>query len=121
MLVVPREIRGFQHGLREKGGSDVGVIWKRGQQYVVVYYDAGGRRRWETIGPNKREAQQVLAQRMRERRNGKFLFTKPAISFTVFERQWQEEITTPQRKVRLHKPPTPPSQTRAPATDTPPN
>ena len=77
MLAMPREIRGFQHGLREKGGSDVGVIWKRGQQYVVVYYDAGGRRRWETIGPNKREAQQVLAERMWERRNGKFRFTKP--------------------------------------------
>src|SRR5215467_6679931 len=64
MFVVPQEIRGFQHGLREKGGSDVGVIWKRGQQYVVVYYDARGRRRWETIGPNKREAQQVLAERV---------------------------------------------------------
>src|SRR5215467_7260181 len=76
MLVVPQEIRGFQHGLREKGGSDVGVIWKRGQQYVVVYYDARGRRRWETIGPNKREAQQVLAERVWERRNGKFRVTK---------------------------------------------
>jgi hypothetical protein len=74
----------------------VGVIWKRGQQYVVVYYDAGGRRRWETIGPNKREAQQVLAERMCERRNGKFRFTKPAISFAVFEQQWQEDFLTVQ-------------------------
>src|SRR5215468_2205379 len=96
MLVVPQEIRGFQHGLREKGGSDVGVVWKRGRQYVVVYYDARGRRRWETIGPNKREAQQVLAQRMWERRNGKFRFTKPAISFAAFEQQWQEDFLTVQ-------------------------
>ena len=82
----------------------MGVIWKRGQQYVVVYYDAGGRRRWETIGPNKREAQQVLAQRMWERRNGKFRFTKPAISFTVFERQWQEDFLTVQCQLGRMKP-----------------
>ncbi len=84
----------------------MGVIWKRGQQYVVVYYDAGGRRRWETIRPNKREAQQVLAERMWERRNGKFRFTKPAISFTVFERQWQEDFLTVQCQLGRMKPST---------------
>jgi integrase len=84
----------------------VGVIWKRGQQYVVVYYDAGGRRRWETIGPNKREAQQVLAQRMWERRNGKFRFTKPAISFAAFEQQWQEDFLTVQGQLGRMKPST---------------
>jgi len=84
----------------------VGVIWKRGQQYVVVYYDAGGRRRWETIGPNKREAQQVLAERMFERRNGKFRFTKPAISFAAFEQQWQEDFLAVQCQLGRMKPST---------------
>ena len=84
----------------------MGVIWKRGQQYVVVYYDAGGRRRWETIGPNKREAQQVLAERMFERRNGKFRFTKPAISFAAFEQQWQEDFLTVQGQLGHMKPST---------------
>jgi len=56
--------------------------------------------------PNKREAQQVLAQRMWECRNGKFRFTKPAISFAAFEQQRQEEFRTVQCQLGRMKPST---------------
>ena len=45
----------------------MGTIRKRGKQYAIRYYDAAGRRRWETIGPNLHEARQVLAKRMQGR------------------------------------------------------
>src|SRR5436309_15115482 len=56
--------------------------------------------------PNKREAPQVLAQRMWECRNGKFRFTKPAISFAAFEQQRQEEFLTVQCQLGRMKPST---------------
>jgi integrase len=37
----------------------LGAIRKRGKQYAIRYYDAAGRRRWETVGPNLHEARQV--------------------------------------------------------------
>lgn len=44
----------------------MGAIRKRGKNYVITYYDATGKRRWETVGPNVHEARQVLADRMWE-------------------------------------------------------
>src|SRR6266542_1912818 len=73
MYVVPREIRGCRHGLPEKGGCEVGAIRKRGKNYIITFYDASGKRRWETVGPNLHEARQVLDKRMWERRrNGAY-------------------------------------------------
>ncbi|MBI4635684.1 MAG: site-specific integrase [Candidatus Rokubacteria bacterium] len=69
----------------------MGAIRKRGKHYAIRYIDALGRRRWETIGPNLQEARQVLAQRMWERRQGKFRLTRPAITMAEFAAKWDED------------------------------
>ena len=30
----------------------MGAIRKRGKNYIITFYDATGKRRWETVGPN---------------------------------------------------------------------
>jgi integrase len=77
----------------------MGAIRKRGKQYAIHYYDAAGRRRWETIGPNLHEARQVLAERMWERRNGKFRLSRQPITVKEFAAKWDEDYVTVQ--VRL--------------------
>lgn len=49
----------------------MGIV-KRGARYAIRYYDAGGRQRWETIGPNRTDAEAVLIQRLYEVRSGKY-------------------------------------------------
>jgi integrase len=77
----------------------LGAIRKRGKQYVIQYYDAAGRRRWETIGPNLHEARQVLAERMWERRNAKFRLDRQPITMKEFVAKWDDDYVTVQ--VRL--------------------
>ena len=55
-----------------------------------------GKRRWETIGPNQHEAKKVLAQRMWERRQGKFHVTRPFVTMAEFAGKWQEDYLTVQ-------------------------
>ena len=74
----------------------MGAIRKRGKQYAIQYYDAAGRRRWETIGPNLHEAKQVLAERMWERRNGKFRLNRQPITMKEFAAKWDEDYVSVQ-------------------------
>jgi integrase len=74
----------------------MGAIRKRGKQYAIRYYDAARRRRWETIGPNLHEARQVLAERMWERRNGKFRLSRQPITMKEFAAKWDEDYVTVQ-------------------------
>ena len=74
----------------------MGAIRKRGKQYAIQYYDAAGRRRWETIGPNLHEARQVLAERMWERRNGKFRLNRQPITMKEFAAKWDVDYVTVQ-------------------------
>jgi integrase len=74
----------------------MGAIRKRGKQYAIRYYDAAGQRRWETIGPNLHEARQVLAERMWERRNGKFRLNRQPITMKEFAAKWDEDYVTVQ-------------------------
>src|SRR5262249_62311359 len=99
LTVLTREIRGGRHGLPPKGGGDLGAIRKRGKQYVITYYDAAGRRKWETVGPNLQEARQVLADRMWERRNGKFRLSRPKITVAVFVTKWQADYLAVQQQL----------------------
>ena len=77
----------------------MGAIRKRGKQYAIRYYDAAGRRRWETVGPNLHEARKVLAERMWERRNAKFRLDRQPITMKEFAARWDEDYVTVQ--VRL--------------------
>ncbi len=77
----------------------MGAIRKRGKHYVITYYDAAGRRRWETVGPNLQEARQVLAERMWERRNGKFRVTRDKMTMAEFVKKWQQDYLCVQQQL----------------------
>ncbi len=77
----------------------MGAIRKRGKHYAIQYYDALGKRRWETIGPNLHEARQVLAQRMWERRQGKFRLTRQPITMAEFAAKWDEDYLVVQHQL----------------------
>ncbi|HET9488803.1 MAG TPA: helix-turn-helix domain-containing protein [Methylomirabilota bacterium] len=69
------------------------------EEYALRYYNAAGRRRWQTIGPNLHEARKVLAERMWERRHGKFRLDRQPITTKEFATKWNEDYVTVQ--VRL--------------------
>jgi len=91
---------------RRKEVVTLGAIRKRGKQYAIRYYDATGKRRWETIGPNLQEARQVLADRMWERRNGKYRLSRPKITVAVFVTKWQGDYLAVQQQLGRLKPST---------------
>jgi len=51
-------------------------IYKRGKIWYIDYYDQYGKRHREAVGPNKRQAEQVLAKRKIEVAENKFLDKK---------------------------------------------
>jgi len=73
----------------------MGVV-RRGSKWVIRYYGPDGRQRWETIGPNKKEAETVLAQRIYEVRSGKFpiLQRRKRLLFRDFAEEWQESTSS---------------------------
>src|SRR2546421_3187607 len=76
-----------------RAGSSVMGIVRRGSKWAIRYYGPDGRQRWETIGPNKKEAETVLAQRIYEVRSGKFpiLQRRKRLLFCDFAEEWQEK------------------------------
>jgi integrase len=62
-----------------------------GARYSIRYYDASGRQRWETIGPNRKEAETVLHQRLYEVRSGKYpiIARRTRITFATFVEEWE--------------------------------
>jgi integrase len=47
-------------------------VRKRRGKYVLDYYDQNGKRRWETINGNKKDAELLLGQRLQEIQRGDF-------------------------------------------------
>ncbi len=69
----------------------MGVI-RRGNKWCIRYYGPDGRQRWETVGPNKKEAETVLHQRLYEVRSGIFpiLRRRSQITFQKLAEEWVE-------------------------------
>ena len=65
---------------------------RRGSKWCIRYYGPDGRQRWETIGPNKKEAETVLHQRLYEVRSGVFpiLRRRSHITFGKLAEEWFE-------------------------------
>src|SRR5437588_4659214 len=65
---------------------------RRGEKWCIRYYGPDGRQRWETIGPNKKEAETVLHQRLFEVRSGIFpiLRRRSQITFQKLAEEWVE-------------------------------
>jgi hypothetical protein len=84
----------------------MGAIRKRGKHYAIRYYDATGKRRWETVGPNLHEAREVLARREWDRRNGKFGLTRAKITMAEFIAKWDEDYLVVRHQLGRLKPST---------------
>jgi len=56
--------------------------------YVIVYY-VGKKQKWETVGPNKKDAERLLSQRLSEIAQGTF-FKPSDITFQEFSQKWLE-------------------------------
>ena len=68
-------------------------VVRRGGKWCIRYYGPDGRQRWETISPNRKEAETVLHQRLYEVRSGKFpiLRRHQRVTFAAFAKEWQEK------------------------------
>jgi hypothetical protein len=70
---------------------------RRGSKWCIRYYGPDGRQRWEAIGPNKKEAETVLAQRIYEVRSGKYpiLRRRTRMTFRKHAEEWMETYARP--------------------------
>jgi integrase len=70
-------------------GSVVKRVSKDGKRasYSIKYRAPDGRQRWETIGPNKKEAERALTERLNAIRTGTFADLKES-SFEAFSIRW---------------------------------
>ena len=66
-------------------------IVRRGGKWCIRYYGPDGRQRWETIGPNRKEAETVLHQRLYEVRSGLYpiLRRRSRMTFGAFAAEWE--------------------------------
>ena len=66
-------------------------VVRRGDKWCIRYYGPDGRQRWETIGPNRKEAETVLHQRLYEVRSGKYPIIAPRtrMTFAAFAEEWE--------------------------------
>ncbi|MCK4548472.1 MAG: site-specific integrase [Candidatus Eisenbacteria sp.] len=66
-----------------------GFIKKRGKNYTVIY-PLRGKRKWEAVGPSKREAQRVLTERLEAINKGTYR-DLPKVTFQEFAEKWLRE------------------------------
>ena len=64
---------------------------KRRGKWVIDYYDQFGKRHWETIGTNKKEAEERLAQRITEIQKGAFHSSRSKISLRQYSDRWLDD------------------------------
>ena len=72
-------------------------VRKRRGKWVIDFYDHLGKRHWETVGTNKKEAEEKLAEKMLEIRKGAY---NPALSKTPL-REYSERWLETYAKVNL--------------------
>jgi integrase len=64
-------------------------VRKRRGKYVLDFYDQHGERHWETVGTNKKEAEERLAERLLEVGKARYITPKDRkVSFKEFAEKW---------------------------------
>ena len=68
------------------------IRW-RGKSFHIRYYDPDGHQHEEAVGPNRKEAETVLHQRLYESRLGKYpiLARRTRTTFTTFADDWKDK------------------------------
>jgi hypothetical protein len=90
-----RSAPGRSSSITLRGKANVGIV-KRGANYCIRYYGPDGRQRWETIGPNRKEAETVLHQRLYEVRSGihPILRRRSRLTFHGHAEEWVRVYAT---------------------------
>lgn len=80
-------------------GAVITRVWKDGKtrSYAIKFRDASGRQVLETIGPSKKEAERVLAERMQAVNRGTYKQLQEA-SFAEFAARWLIDYASPRVK-----------------------
>jgi len=82
-------------------------VVRRGKKFAIRYYGPDGRQRWETIGPNRKEAETILHQRLYETRLGKYpvLQRRTRMGFRDFVAEWERRhlVRVRDSTARLYK------------------
>ena len=65
------------------------AISKRRGKWVLDFYDQHGNRRWETTEGNKKEAEELLGERLKAVRTEDYVSPKERkVPFTKFANEW---------------------------------
>jgi integrase len=68
-------------------------VRKRRGKWTIDYYDQFGHRHWETVGTNKKEAEDKLAEKMIEIRKGSYNPASTKVAVKEYARTWLETYT----------------------------
>jgi hypothetical protein len=68
-------------------------VRKRRGKWTIDYYDQFGHRHWETIGTNKKEAEDKLAEKMIEIRKGSYNPASGKVAVKEYARTWLKTYT----------------------------
>jgi integrase len=63
-------------------------VRKRRGKWIIDYYDQFGRRHWETVGTNKKEAEEKLAEKTIEIRKGSYNPASAKITVNEYAKSW---------------------------------
>ena len=66
-----------------------GSLIKRGKNWTIIY-PIGRKQKWEKVGPRKKEAEELLAERLAEIANGTLRELK-RIGFSEFADKWLDD------------------------------
>ena len=73
-------------------------VRKRRNKWVIDFYDQFGKRHWETVGTNKKEAEELLAQRLLEVGKSVYRPQSKAKKFEELAEQWHKTQIVPNKR-----------------------
>lgn len=73
-------------------------VRKRRGKWIIDFYDQFGKRRWETVGPNKKKAEEKLAKRLLEVGKGTYKPESQAERFTEVAEEWYKTQVLPNKR-----------------------
>ena len=73
-------------------------VRKRRDKWVIDFYDQFGKRHWETAGTNKKEAEELLAQRLLEVGKSVYRPQSKAKKFEEVAEQWYKTQIVPNKR-----------------------
>jgi len=73
-------------------------VRKRRDKWVIDFYDQFGKRHWETVGTNKKEAEEVLAQRLLEVGKSVYRPQSKAKKFDEVAEHWYQTQIVPNKR-----------------------